>query len=105
MGRTVVGARRLLVAGLLTAGTMFGSAGVAAAQYVNPPPPGGTASDRVANPITPAAQSSQRVQGTQRSASSLPITGGDVAGLVTLGTGTVALGAVLVGLRRRSERG
>lgn len=93
---------RAVLVPFIAAICLFGSAGVASAQsdpYTTPPPRGPSVdvptSEVVFTPRTPA-----RAQPVQRGRS-LPVTGGDVIGLVVIGGGAVALGGVLLASRRR----
>lgn len=97
-----------MLASFLVAVCLFASAGVASAQsdpYTTPPPRGPSvdvpASEVVFTPRSPAVRTQAvRSQPVQRGGS-LPVTGGDVIGLVVLGGGAVALGGVLLASRRR----
>lgn len=82
---------------------LFGSAGVASAQadpYTTPPPGRGTSVDVPTRGVVFTPQSSVRNQSTPPGRS-LPVTGGDVIGLMVIGGGAVALGGVLLASRRR----
>jgi hypothetical protein len=103
MNRTLQCFRRLLLVTLFAGSGMLGASGVAAAQYADSPPGNGPSADPgVTSSNRANSDSSARI--SQSSGSSLPITGGDVVGLAVAGTGAVALGAVLVTIRRRSLR-
>jgi hypothetical protein len=101
-----------LLVTLFAGSGILGVSGVAAAQYTDPPPTNGPSADpgssgvasRNSDNFSKSADSNNSDQFSQSSGWSLPITGGDVLGLVVGGIGAVALGAVLVTIRRRALR-
>lgn len=94
-------ARRSLVGAVLLALVVTIWAPMAAAEddpYVNPTPPTVAPFEEERDPPT-----TETVLGTTQSRGPLPLTGGDVIGLVILGGGLAGVGLVLrAGSRRRS---
>lgn len=82
----------------MVVGATVGSTGLASAQYTNPPPSGGAATDSQAFSRPPGSGGGSQGTGGQ----SLPITGGDVLGLTAIGVAAIASGTALVRFRRRS---
>lgn len=93
--------RRAAFTTAIVLATLFGSAATAQAQYVEPPPPGGEtlSRDAVADPVQ--VLPSRQVR--QDPGSSLPVTGGDVAGLAAIGGVVILAGGAMVAYRRRTE--
>jgi hypothetical protein len=82
--------RRIAGASIVVAATVIPAGAAMAADYPN----GGGGS-------TPEAQQTQ-VGGETKTASTLPFTGGDVAGLAAIGVGAALAGTVLVRRARRT---
>jgi LPXTG-motif cell wall-anchored protein len=97
--KTSIRGRRLLAAGATSVLLALGTAGVASAQ---------TAPDQHSGGVSPNDQSRDpgvAVSGeTVSRGSGLPVTGSDVAGLLAVGAGAVAVGsAAVVASRRRAS--
>jgi hypothetical protein len=82
--------RRLVGTSIVVAGTVLPAGVAMAADYPGPPPPS----------VSPN-QTTTQVKAATKTASTLPFTGGDVAGLAVIGAGAVLAGTVMV---RRSRR-
>lgn len=95
---------RLLIAMMATAVWSFGLAGQASAQYTNPPPTGGAATDvGAASAGAGALQVTGGASGESGGAEGgLPVTGGDVLGLTAIGVASIAVGGLVLAVRRRS---
>ncbi|HZR15603.1 MAG TPA: hypothetical protein VFC33_20385 [Acidimicrobiia bacterium] len=88
--------RRLLVCGLAVVGLVLSGASVAsAATYPNGGTPPTTAQVEARTAVAPATVPSSAPS------SGLPFTGGDVAGLASIGAGAIVLGAFLTRRGRR----
>ena len=84
---------RLLAVGFLLAAVMAPVAAWATDVYPNPPTPS----------VSPTAAAQVKAESTSTGSSSLPVTGGDIAGLVALGGGLVVAGVVLRRARVRRD--
>jgi hypothetical protein len=82
--------RRIAGASIVVAATVLPAGAAMAAEYPNPPAP-------EVNPQTTTTVAAKTEQ-----ASTLPFTGGDVAGLAAIGAGAALAGTVLVRRSRRS---
>jgi hypothetical protein len=83
--------RRIVGSSIVVAATVLPAGVAAAADYPNPPGPS----------VSPNQTSTQVKAATATNPSTLPFTGGDVAGLAVIGAGAAIAGTVLV---RRSKR-
>lgn len=94
--------RKLLVAGVLAAAA-FGVTTPAFAQtdYVTPPEEGEVLGTELSR-TPPAVEATVSPASTSTAGGSLPVTGGDVAGLTAIGVAAIGAGAVLVRRSRRS---
>jgi len=84
--------RRIVGSSIVVAATVLPAGVAAAADYPNPPPPS----------VSPNNQSNTQVKAaTATNPSTLPFTGGDIAGLAVIGAGAAIAGTVMV---RRAKR-
>ena len=86
-----------------------GLVGTASAQYVTPEPPrAGASADVQTSPVvesvSAAGGGATGQVSTRSSGQGLPVTGGDVVGLMALGVGAIAAGGVVLHLRRRATQ-
>ncbi len=95
--------RRFLLIGALIGALLFFGASSAHAEgvdvYGETPPQVLSSSDSNTAPVVEETATEAAVE-----ASSLPVTGGDIAGLTAIGAGSVLLGAALITYRRRQGR-
>ncbi len=97
---------RLLLAVAVVLLWSVGSAGPASAQYVTPEPPlTGASRDVQTQPVVEATSSADGAGastrgGSRSGGSALPITGGDVLGLMAMGLGAILAGGVVLHLQR-----
>ena len=94
--------RRALIVAAVAGLWSFGLAGQASAQYVNPPPGGGSSTDTQTQ-VVQSARSTPVVQRAPAGRQGLPVTGGDVVGMAAVGAGAVVVGGTVLALRRRAE--
>lgn len=83
--------RRIIGSSIVVAATVLPAGVAAAADYPNPPSPS----------VSPKQTTTQVKAATATKPSTLPFTGGDVAGLAVIGAGAAIAGTVMV---RRSKR-
>jgi uncharacterized surface anchored protein len=84
--------RRIVGSSIVVAATVLPAGIAAAADYPNPPPPS----------VAPNTGTTTQVEAASTTKpSTLPFTGGDVAGLAVIGAGAAIAGTVMV---RRSKR-
>jgi hypothetical protein len=91
--------RRLLAAAAVAAGVMVPTA-LAAQEYPTPDDPPSVATD----PSDPADPAVSDPSATGSGGSTLPVTGGQIAGLTLIGLGAAGAGVVLVRMGRRPAR-